>query len=584
MKRNYFYTALLVTTMLMMLGLGSLLSVGAAPLADHVTPTLSTTNPSCQALGYDNGFKIDAMVVGTNLTFTFTTGTQHGYSTIVTSGPEDPNNSVTITSDGTFFSWTSTIGIDAVIVKGGSNSNVFTYNPESFGDTELHAPLNDTEPFEISHIEFCYDYDPATDTPTVTNTPTDTPTNTPTNTPTKRPTNTPTNTPTDTPTNTPTDTPTNTPTDTPTNTPTDTPTNTPTDTPTNTPTKKPTNTPITDTPTNTPTDTPTDTPTNTPTNTPTDTPTNTPTNTPTDTPTNTPTHTPTSTAELGQLKICKTIGTGVAKGQVFTIKVGSTSYNVPAGYCILAGQYPLNTVLTLQEMPSAGYYLVNMAVQPSNRTVSKDFAAAKLVLKIGTGVTEAYFKNSAVGTATPTRTPVTMTSTPRPTNTPLGCAPNCTPTPTKVPSGRMQICKEADGAGVSGNFTFRWSWKSRSVPVGACTSQLYAPAGSLTITEDARPGYVLTDVYTIPADRLISKDLNNRSVTVTIVQGSTAKQTVIVFVNRAATTQAPEGTTAAYIPDGSASNVGMLWNDLWAAILGSNRKLGVQPTSGSFVN
>src|SRR5512138_2354987 len=84
------------------------------------------------------------------------------------------------------------------------------------------------------------------------------------------------------------------PTPTPTNTATNTPTNTPTDTPTNTPTDTPTNTP-TDTPTNTPTDTPTNTPTDTPTNTPTDTPTNTPTNTPTDTPTNTPTDTPTNT-------------------------------------------------------------------------------------------------------------------------------------------------------------------------------------------------------------------------------------------------------------------------------------------------
>ncbi|MGE5248877.1 MAG: hypothetical protein ACM3QS_01585 [Bacteroidota bacterium] len=80
----------------------------------------------------------------------------------------------------------------------------------------------------------------------------------------------------------------------PTPTPTDTPTNTPTDTPTNTPTNTPTDTP-TNTPTDTPTNTPTDTPTNTPTNTPTDTPTNTPTDTPTNTPTDTPTNTPTNT-------------------------------------------------------------------------------------------------------------------------------------------------------------------------------------------------------------------------------------------------------------------------------------------------
>ena len=107
---------------------------------------------------------------------------------------------------------------------------------------------------------------------------------------------------------------------------------------------------------------------------------------------------------------------------------------------------------------------------------------------------------------------------------------------------------------------------------------------ALEFTEDARPGYVLTDVYTIPADRLISKDLNNRSATVTIVQGSTAKQTVIVFVNRAVTTRASEATTVAYMSASSAFDVKMLWNDLWAAVLGSDRKLGIQPTGGSLVN
>ena len=101
----------------------------------------------------------------------------------------------------------------------------------------------------------------------------------------------------------------------------------------------------------------------------------------------------------------------------------------------------------------------------------------------------------------------------------------------------MQICKEADGAGVSGNFTFRFDTKSRSIPVGACTLIISVNAGTLTITEDAQAGYVASDIYTIPAGRLISKDLNNRSATVTIVEGYAASQTIVVFVNRAATSQ-----------------------------------------------
>ena len=327
---------------------------------------------------------------------------------------------------------------------------------------------------------------------------------------------------------TPTNTPTNTPTDTPTNTPTNTPTSTPTDTPTNTPTNTPTDTP-TSTPTNTPTSTPTDTPTNTPTNTPTDTPTNTPTNTPTKTPTNTPTNTP--AANLGQLKVCKVAGAGVPVGTLFTLNVNGTPYSVPAGpedgYCVLAGQFPLNTQVTIQEVIPAGYVVSRIQVVPDGRTVSKNVTLGKVVVKIGTGVTEAIFTNKVSGLPTKTPTPFV---TPKPTRTPL-----TTPTATPAPTGRLQICKEADGSGVTGDFTFTFAGKTRTIPVGACTSLIVVPVGPLTITEVARTGYTVTDIYTIPADRLISENLGARSATVTIVQGTSSTQTIVVFRNRVAT-------------------------------------------------
>jgi hypothetical protein len=166
---------------------------------------------------------------------------------------------VEIVVTGSTFDWEANMGIDGVVVKGGPNANLYLYNPEAYSDDDLHAPnKNNGGYYGLSHLSFCYDIDPPTNTPTFT--PTYTPTNTPTNTPTFTPTNTPTYTPTNTPTNTPTFTPTNTPTNTPTFTPTNTPTYTPTNTPTNTPTFTPTNTP-TYTPTNTPTNTPTFTPT-----------------------------------------------------------------------------------------------------------------------------------------------------------------------------------------------------------------------------------------------------------------------------------------------------------------------------------
>src|SRR5215510_2959672 len=156
--------------------------------------------------------------------------------------------------------------------------------------------------------------------------------------------------------------------------------------------------------------------------------------------------------ELGQLKVCKSAGAGVTVGQLFTINVNNTSYSVPAGptdggYCVLAGQFPINLDVTVQEVIPAGYDVSNIEVKP-DRAVNTDVALGKAVVEIGSGVTEVIFTNRASGLPTPTAGPTNT-----PTATP-GCTPNCTPTPTPTPKGRLQICKEADGAGVSGYFTF----------------------------------------------------------------------------------------------------------------------------------
>jgi hypothetical protein len=116
-----------------------------ATLATHVEPTLVAGNPSCTDLGYDFGYKPQPEPPPSE-TYTF----------------PDTTSTVTINSDGTFFNWTSTLGIDAVIVKGGSNANVYAYDPpeEEFQDTGLHSPVNSSgSPAAISHIEFCYDFE-----------------------------------------------------------------------------------------------------------------------------------------------------------------------------------------------------------------------------------------------------------------------------------------------------------------------------------------------------------------------------------------------------------------------------------------
>jgi hypothetical protein len=262
--------------------------------------------------------------------------------------------------------------------------------------------------------------------------------------------------------------------------------------------------------------------------------------------------TTTPTPELGQLKICKVAGTGVTQGKLFTFTAGGSTFYVPAGpadsgYCVLAGQYPLNTQLTIEEVIPAGYYVSRIEVKP-DRVVSRDTANGKVVIRIGSGVTEAIFTNKVAGSPTPTRTPTSVnTPTPRPTNTPTptpSCSPNCTPTPTPIPKGRLQICKEADGDGVTGYFTFRFETRSRSVPVGACAGLISVNAGSLTITEVEQTGYEVTDIYTIPANRLINKNLTARSATVTIVEGTAASQTIVIFRNRSMTSIATPTSTS----------------------------------------
>ena len=111
--------------------------------AASVTPIFVAGNPTCVDLGYDFGFKVDPPNAGT-------------YNI-------DGFNTVTVTTDGVYFDWSSTLGMDAVIAKGGPNANVYIYDPpaESFGDTVLHSPINPNngQPFGLSHIEFCFDYE-----------------------------------------------------------------------------------------------------------------------------------------------------------------------------------------------------------------------------------------------------------------------------------------------------------------------------------------------------------------------------------------------------------------------------------------
>jgi hypothetical protein len=62
-------------------------------------------------------------------------------------------------TDGVVFDFDSAGEVTAVIVKGGPNALVCTYDRPVYGDADLAAPLNDNsgETYGLSHVDFCLD-------------------------------------------------------------------------------------------------------------------------------------------------------------------------------------------------------------------------------------------------------------------------------------------------------------------------------------------------------------------------------------------------------------------------------------------
>ena len=180
--------ALAVVVAVVALFAASLGTSGPAAATD-VTPTLVPGNPDCN--GQNELVRIDPVSSGT---FAI------------------PGGSITIVvnSGAKTFDWTSTVGIDSILVKGGPNANLYVYNPPaaSFGDTGLHAPSNPKNGrfYGLSHISFCGPGGPTATPETPTATPTEAPT--PTSAPTEPPTATSVPTEAPTPTSAPTEAPT----------------------------------------------------------------------------------------------------------------------------------------------------------------------------------------------------------------------------------------------------------------------------------------------------------------------------------------------------------------------------------------
>ena len=112
----------------------------------------------------------------------------------------------------------------------------------------------------------------------------------------------------------------------------------------------------------------------------------------------------------------------------------------------------------------------------------------------------------------------------------------------RTPTGYIEVCKDAaPGTTFPAGTSFTFSISGRpglvTVPVGACSGPILVPAGSVTVTETARPDAVLVDIVALPPARRVSLNLGAQSAVFTIVGGDISTQTVARFINRPATGQ-----------------------------------------------
>jgi hypothetical protein len=103
-------------------------------------------------------------------------------------------------------------------------------------------------------------------------------------------------------------------------------------------------------------------------------------------------------AAPGLLKVCKNAGTGVTVGQMFTFTVGGQTVTVPAGFCAIAGSFPLSATETITETPTTGLSVIGEVVDPSVDMVSSSLTTGTVTATISPGVTEVTFTNATAGT------------------------------------------------------------------------------------------------------------------------------------------------------------------------------------------
>jgi hypothetical protein len=226
---------------------------------------------------------------------------------------------------------------------------------------------------------------------------------------------------------------------------------------------------------------------------------------------------------FGDLKICKLTDTPAFVGHLYTfhvnggpgisVEANSNADDPSAWSCRLAGSFLTGTVVSVKEDTPFGQELAFIDANPADRLLDFDTNSGVAHYLIGPGVTVALFDNEA-----------------RP---PSG-------------TGFIEVCKDAASVGyntpdpaVTGPFDFTIDEQDSSsqditLLAGQCSSPIPVAAGVVRVTEHARAGIGLVNVFTIPNDRLLDSNLINRTADVEVpVSADPADESQVHFVNGA---------------------------------------------------
>jgi hypothetical protein len=223
----------------------------------------------------------------------------------------------------------------------------------------------------------------------------------------------------------------------------------------------------------------------------------------------------------GGLKICKVTETQSWIGRSFSFSVNggplvSTEANFALGgpgtwTCRLVGFFPLGSLVTVQEQLLPGTHVGYIDAEPNQSIVDFDVEQGWMRLRID-GATTMIFDNEPLA--------------------PSG-------------AGYLEICKDrahvagSTDDGVQGSYSFAvtdaaGATENVSVLAGQCSEPLAVAAGLAQVQELPSAGTSVSAIFTLPAGRLLTANLVNRTAAVEVpVSGDPADETQVHFVNQA---------------------------------------------------